>query len=179
MPLSRRGLITQLESGEVDLAIGSFPSLYGGVREQTLFREEYTCLVPTADCPEGPLTLDLFQRAQHILVDAKPLGHVHEEVEKRIIAAVGWGQIRVVSESFLLSAMLAEQTSLVLTVPSRIATFLASGRLRALKPPLDLGGFDVKQYWHERYDMDPGNIWLRSAVTQLRHSSRRRAPEEA
>src|SRR3546814_8806640 len=43
VPLGRSRLVAQLESGEVDVAIGSFPHLVAGIREQTLFREHYVC----------------------------------------------------------------------------------------------------------------------------------------
>jgi hypothetical protein len=37
-----------------------------------------------------------------------------------------------------------------------------------MKPPVELPGFAVKQYWHERFNQDAANVWLRSGVAQLR-----------
>jgi hypothetical protein len=30
-----------------------------------------------------------------------------------------------------------------------------------------LPGFEVKQYWHERFHNDPGNQWLRHTIASL------------
>src|SRR3546814_10662944 len=35
-------------------------------------------------------------------------------------------------------------------------------------PPLDLPTSEVKQYWHERFDHDPGNMWLRLLIAECR-----------
>src|SRR3546814_875199 len=53
VPLGGEKLIARLETGEVDVAIGSFPALYAGVVEQTLFPEEYVCVVPRTHLPNG------------------------------------------------------------------------------------------------------------------------------
>ncbi|MDB5576354.1 MAG: LysR family transcriptional regulator [Bradyrhizobium sp.] len=169
VPLGRSRLVAQLESGEVDVAIGSFPSLFSGIREQTLFTESYICVVPKALAASGELTLDVYRRAQHILVDGRQLGHIHEEIERRILDIIGINQVRVTAENFLLSAHIAERSNLILTVPSRVAQIVSSDATRILKPPIDLPGFAVKQYWHDRFDRDPGNMWLRSTIAQLRH----------
>jgi hypothetical protein len=61
-----------------------------------------------------------------------------------------------------------ERTDLVLTVPSVVAELLAQrASFRILSPPLPLPGFEVKQYWHERFHSDPGNQWLRHAIASL------------
>lgn len=169
VPLGRNRLVAQLESGEVDIAIGSFPSLFSGIREQTLFAESYICVVPKALAANGELTLEVYRRARHILVDGRPLGHVHEEIERRIMDVIGIDQVRVTSENFLLSAHIAERSNLILTVPSRVARIVSSDSTRILKPPIELPGFSVKQYWHDRFDRDPGNMWLRATIAQLRH----------
>ncbi|WP_145203716.1 LysR family transcriptional regulator [Sphingobium sp. B2] len=167
-PLGRQRLITQLEAGEVDVAIGSFPTLYSGIREQTLFTETYVCVVPKALATHGELSLDTYRRARHILVDGRPLGHIHEEVERRILEIIGENQVRVVSENFLLSAHIAERSDLILTAPSRVAEIVNAGAARTMAPPIDLPGFTVKQYWHDRFDREPGNMWLRHTIARLR-----------
>jgi DNA-binding transcriptional LysR family regulator len=53
VPLSQCPLIEELQSGEVDLAVGGFPNLFAGVLEQTLYQEEYVCLV----CKDHPTSV--------------------------------------------------------------------------------------------------------------------------
>jgi DNA-binding transcriptional LysR family regulator len=171
-PIGKAKLNAQLETGKIDLAIGSFPNLVAGARVQTLFREEYVCVHYGASDDEGPaLTLDKFKSAQHIVVAAHLLGHVHKQVERRVVSLCKAKNIRIVTESFLLSALLAERTNLVLTVPSRVAQVLLRAPQRVFKPPVKLPGFDVKQYWHDRFDKDPGNRWLRHTLAGIWRSA--------
>lgn len=167
MPLDRRPLIEALESGEADIAVGGFPALFAGVREQFLFHEHYVCLVRAGNpiCRGGVLSRAGFEAARHVVVSARALGHVHQAVEKRLLETVPPDRLRIVSQSFLLAALFVEQTDLVLTVPAGIARVVAArGTVETLAPPLDLPGFDVKQYWHERFHQDPGHAWLRRTI---------------
>ena len=167
VPLARGPLIDRLESGDVDVAVGGFPNLYAGIKEQTLFRESYACLARRDHPTIGDkISIQEFKRARHIVVSAHLLGHIHQEVEKRILELCPPNHVRVVSESFLLSALLVEKTDLVVTLPGRTSEFLGDrlGALRLVEPPIELPGFDVKQYWHTRFHHDPGNEWLRRAI---------------
>ncbi|WP_176592567.1 LysR family transcriptional regulator [Sphingobium sp. EM0848] len=168
VPLGGEKLIAKLESGEVDVAIGSFPALFAGVLEQSLFPESYVCVVPRSFIPQGRLTMARFKSARHVLVDGRHLGHIHEDVEKIISKLVGVRNITVMAESFLLSAHIAEQSRLILTAPSRLTDILKRDAVRILKPPVNLPGFQVKQYWHERFHEDAGHIWLRSILARFR-----------
>ena len=86
VPLDHRPLIERLESGEVDLAVGGFPNLFAGVLEQALLEEHYACIVRT-DHPRIGLAISLeeYKNASHIVVSSHLLGHIHQEVERRIL----------------------------------------------------------------------------------------------
>src|SRR3546814_1211041 len=150
VPLGGEKLIARLETGEVDVAIGSFPALYAGVVEQTLFPEEYVCVVPRTHLPNGRLTLNRFKAARHILVDGRHLGHIHEDVEKLLRKIVGPQNITVMAESFLLSAHLAEQSELILTAPSRLTGLLKTEKVRSEEPLIAHPGSAVKKCGNER-----------------------------
>ena len=167
VPLTRGSLIDRMECGEIDVAVGGFPNLYAGIKEQTLFRESYACLV-RRDHPtiRDKMSIREFRRVRHIVVSAHLLGHVHQEVEKRILELCPPNHVRVVTESFLLGALLVEKTDLVITLPGRTSEFLGDrlGALRMVEAPVELPGFEVKQYWHTRFHQDPGNEWLRRGI---------------
>jgi DNA-binding transcriptional LysR family regulator len=169
VPLSQHPLIEELQSGEVDIAVGGFPNLFAGVLEQTLYREEYICLV-RKDHPaiRRRMTLAEFKHCEHVIVSTRALGHVHQEIEKRLLEICSPDRVRIVSHSFIVSALMVERTDLVLTVPSAVADLLGQrSGLRILSPPVTLPGFEVKQYWHERFHGDPGNQWLRHTIASL------------
>lgn len=170
VPLGRAKLWAQLQAGEVDIGLGSFPNLFAGVREQTLFRDEYVCVVPKGLVPNQRLSLAIFKSARHVLVEGHVLGHIHQEVEKKLVSIVGRNNIRIVTESFSLSASIAEQTNLILTTPSRATAILSADKVYIMKPPVEFRGFDIKQYWHERFDHDPGNMWLRTMIAKIRRT---------
>src|SRR3546814_15179164 len=77
VPLGGEKLIARVETGEIDVAIGSFPALYAGVVEQTLFQEDYVCVVPRTHLPHGLTTLNIFTAARHIVLDGRHLRHIH------------------------------------------------------------------------------------------------------
>ncbi|CAN7660016.1 hypothetical protein LJR069_005197 [Variovorax paradoxus] len=53
-------------------------------------------------------------------------------------------------------------------VVERVAkTLLRIAEVKVFKPPFTLPGFAVKQHWHERYQQDPSNRWLRSVIADL------------
>ncbi|MDB5576363.1 MAG: LysR-family transcriptional regulator [Bradyrhizobium sp.] len=168
VPLTGDKLIAKLEAGEVDIAVGTFPSLQAGIREQTLFRQQYVCLVPRSFLPTGKLTIKRFKEAHHVLVNGRHLGHAHEEAEKILRNLVGRANITVVTDSFLLSAHIAEQSDMILTAPASVADMLSGKTVRIVRPPMELPQLVIRQYWHERFHEDAGNIWLRHLVARLR-----------
>src|SRR3546814_1360594 len=94
---------------------------------------------------------------------------------KRILDVIGESHVQILSENFLLSAHMAERSNMILTVPSRAAAIASPERVCLMKPPIDLPGFDVKQYWHERFDSEPVNIWLLSHIARIRQVEARTA----
>ena len=169
MPLGRQELITGLETGDVDLALGHFKELYGGVRSQTLDVDQYVCVMRSEYLDQGKsLSLDAFRQARHILVDAHAMGHTHQLVERQLLQVCPPENIRIVAESFVVAGLLLDLDDFILTVPSRVAKFIARGtHFTVTKPPIELPQFKVTQYWHERFHNDPGNQWLRRAICQI------------
>lgn len=167
--IGKNKLVTDLEGGLADVAVGSYPTLYANIKEQTLFREDYVCIVPRSIAPSGRLTLADFKAMNHIVVDGRYYSHGHQEAERRILNIVPEDRVRIASENFMVTALVAELCSdLVLTIPRWVSRCIHSPDMLIVEPPLDLPVIEVKQYWHERFDHDPGNIWLRSLIAECR-----------
>ena len=164
VPLGLQNLSEQLETGEVDIAFGSYPKLFAGVHERRLYKEYYVCLVRKNNPSIGSkLTLTQFKQAQHIIVSSHGLGHIHEQAEKQLFDLCPEKNIKVVTHNFLVSALMVERTDFVATVPAKVAEALGKhGEFRMIEPPFKIPSFDVKLYWHERFHRDPGNQWLRN-----------------
>src|SRR3546814_9545215 len=122
-----------MEAGSADVASGSYPSLYANVKEQTLFREDYVCILPKVLAPDGILSLSDFKSLDHIVVDGRHYSHGHQEAERLILETVDQRRVRMVSETFIVTALIAETNYLVLTVQRAVARVVRSEELRVGK----------------------------------------------
>ncbi|TCP13016.1 DNA-binding transcriptional LysR family regulator [Crenobacter luteus] len=156
-----------LESGEADLALGFMPQLEAGFYQQALFRQRYVC-VAGADHPRirDALTLAQFEAEEHAVVTSSGTGHL---ILEREIARQGIARrIALRVPNYLGVAFVVEQTDMLVTIPERLAEVLEGrGRFKAFPVPFELPDYAVKQHWHERFHHDPGNRWLRKAISDL------------
>jgi len=169
MQLEAQHLHSWLESGKVDFAMGSFPSLTKGIRRQQLWVERYVSVV-RMNHPR--LTAEPSRRAfameKHVLVSTMGTGHAHQLAERAIEAAVPPENIICRIPMFIGAAVIAKHTDAVATLPLSVATVLAKDLdLRVITPPLRLPKIDIFQYWHDRFHRDPGNQWIRSIFKSL------------
>jgi len=153
-----------LAAGALDLAIGFLPGLAAPGRRQALFRDPYLCLM-RADHPIVTLTRKRFLDASHALVIYRGGHRVIEEALERAGVA---RRIALRVPHFTVVPMVLERTDLILTLPARVArVFERRGKLKALPPPVPIPSAEVAVHWHERFEADPGNRWLRQQVVDL------------
>jgi DNA-binding transcriptional LysR family regulator len=153
-----------LAAGALDLAVGFLPGLGAPVRRQALFRDPYLCLM-RSDHPISTLTKKRFLEASHALVIYRGGHRVIEEALERAGLA---RRIALRVPHFTVVPMVLERTDLVLTLPARVArVFERRGRLKALPPPVPIPPAEVAVHWHERFEADPGNRWLRGLMIEL------------
>jgi DNA-binding transcriptional LysR family regulator len=153
-----------LGTGALDLAIGFLPGLGPPVRRRALFRDPYMCLM-RADHPIKTLTKRKFLDASHALVTYRG-GHrvVEEALERAGLAR----RISLRLPHFTVVPMVLERTDLICTLPARVArVFERRGKLKSLPPPVPIPVADVAVHWHERFDADQGNRWLREQLIEL------------
>ena len=67
--------------------------------------------------------------------------------------------------SFLVVSEILQMDDLVALVPSRLLR-ANDKRLVALKPPVEIPGFDVIAVWHPRVDKDMAHRWLRRRLAE-------------
>lgn len=156
-----------LESGDVDLAVGFTPDLEAGFYQQALFAQNFVCLA-SGNHPRigAKLSLKAFSNERHIQVISSGTGHSivdkvlsKNRVERRIVLRV---------PSYLGVARIVAQTEFLVIVPRQLGIALAQQeRVKVLEPPFPLPSYKVKQHWHERYNQDAGNVWLRKTMVGL------------
>jgi DNA-binding transcriptional LysR family regulator len=157
----------KLASGDVDLAVGFLPDLEAGFYQQSLFEQDFVCLA-AKNHPrvQGKLTPRHFSREGHILVTTSGTGHAivdkvlaRQKLERRVVLRV---------PSFLGVARIVAQTDFLVIVPRQLGMALAKQeQVQVLEPPTQLPHYQVKQHWHERFNLDAGSIWLRQTMARL------------
>jgi DNA-binding transcriptional LysR family regulator len=153
-----------LATGALDLAVGFLPGLGPPVRRRPLFRDPYVCLM-RADHPIQNLTRKRFMEASHALVTYRG---GHRVIEEALDRAGLSRRIALRVPHFTVAPMVLERTDLVLTLPQRVArVFEKRGNLKSLPPPVPIPPAEVAVHWHERFEGDPGNRWLRDLMTDL------------
>jgi DNA-binding transcriptional LysR family regulator len=158
---------TALAAGELDLAVGFLPALPAAVRNSRLFVDPYMCMMRAGHPRIGDkLTRRLFLEASHALVAS--IGAGHRVIEETLLAQGLAQRIALRVPHFMVVPMILERTDLVVTVPGQIARLFGKmGRFKSLRPPVKIPPADVRVHWHERFDGDAANRWLRELVVEL------------
>lgn len=154
----------QLESGEVDLAMGFTTDIKAGFYQQKLFDEGFACIV-ARDHPRSSdkMTLAQLQNEKHVRVLVSATAHT---VIDRFLESKGIRREFVVTvPTFLGLSQVIASTALVAIVPLRLAAILVQeSGVKVASLSSRFPSYAVKQYWHDRYHRDAANIWLRSLV---------------
>jgi DNA-binding transcriptional LysR family regulator len=152
-----------LESDLADALVGLIDAAPAGVRRRSLYRDSYLTLLRAGHPAAAELTLERYLELRHVVVSVTGVGPVPVDV-----ALAALGRRRTVSvriPSFLAAVEIVAGSDLVITLPATLARRVAgSGRLVAVAPPLDLGGFTMSLVWHARHQDTPRHAWLRRSV---------------
>ncbi|WP_429176546.1 LysR substrate-binding domain-containing protein [Ensifer sp. LBL] len=161
---SREVMMAQAVDGEIDLALGVFPTLAEDLRTSLLFEEHFACL---ADCASlgGETTMDLstYLQRPHILVSLR--GDTGNEIDLALSAIGHKRRIALALPHWSAAPGLVAGTDLVLTVARRILPRdEKAGELAIFPPPFAIPPFAFRQIWHRRRDGDPAHRWLRDLI---------------
>jgi DNA-binding transcriptional LysR family regulator len=167
VPFDGRRYATQLETGEVDVAISAFFPDAPSVRMRKLRPASFVCVVRDGHPAVGE-TLDLatWARLPHVLVS--PQGTGGPGIVDRALAKHGLERrVAVRIRYFLAAPLLVARTDLVLTTTRSLAEMFAVDLpVRLIDPPVELPTFSIGLAWHERVAKDPANRWIRAHVAE-------------
>ncbi len=156
-----------LEGGASDLAVGFMPELEAGFYQQKLFDQGFACVV-RRNHPriEDRMSLALYKRERHVAITA--VGSGHDQVETALQRLGIDSRVALSLPTLPGLGNLIANTDLIATVPDGVAQMLIGiAKVKALTLPFSLPGFAIKQHWHERFQQDPANRWLRSVIAEL------------
>lgn len=166
--IPQRAVHEAMMAGEVDIALGFFPTLGSGFYEQRLYRDTFVCIA-RADHPDirGTLTRKQFIVAAHGVVSFVGTGH-DATVEQALVRQRIKRNIGLVVQHFATLPLIISRTDLIATIPLRAAnSFSNLTRIQVIKPPINIPSFEIKQHWHERFHNDPANRWMRQQIAKL------------
>jgi len=73
---------------------------------------------------------------------------------------------------FLVAPLVVASSDLLMALPERLVRSLLDLRSFARRPlPLEVGGFDMKMFWHPRDEGEAAHRWLRSVVQEVAKAS--------
>lgn len=166
-------LAKNLQMGGADLALGYLPWLDTGFYQQTLYNQDWICLV-NARHPRLILAnkkslkkwdIDSYQAEAHISISS---GTGYQLLDNALSSQGIVRKIVLELPGFLGLSAILSTTDLVATLPRGFGETLAQAAgLQVLPCPFAIPSFPVKQYWHERYHHDSANRWMRGVCAGL------------
>ncbi|MGD9921576.1 MAG: LysR family transcriptional regulator [Pseudorhodoplanes sp.] len=160
-------IVPALRSGDVDLAIGYMPSLRTGLMQQMLFMSDYACLASARHSTiRRQVTGQIFRNARHAIAEAQGTGH---DVVEKLLRKHGLDrQIGARVPHFLALPMIVASSDMLATVPRPLGKLMQQiADIRIYNHPLPLPQIAIRQFWHERFNDDPGNKWLRATFRKV------------
>ena len=165
-------VVDALDQGAIDLAIGYFLGMPNWAHQQNVRDTSYVCAV-RSDHPKigNALSLQQFLACQHAMYDTR--GSLHNSVEVALARLNLTRDVALRVPRFTALPFLVMQSDLIATVPEDLgAMFSKLIGIKTFRPPMALGNFQIKQYWHDRLHSEPAYKWLRRVV----HSSSQTLP---
>jgi DNA-binding transcriptional LysR family regulator len=150
--------------GEIDLAFHTSDGQAMGLHRRALFTEEYV-LVGRAGHPrlkKKPTPMQ-FCDLEHVIVS--PDGGGFRGVTDDALSTMGLARRVVLSvPHFLFVKSVLASTDLVAMLPSRLVR--DSAGLQVVQPPIDVLGYEMSMFWHERSHRDLAHQWLREHIAK-------------
>lgn len=156
-----------LARGELDLMLGFYDELPPHHHEQSLFSDEYVCVV-RRNHPKvkNKLTLQQYLQLSHVLVSSR--ADSPGSVDRALAALGKKRNVGARVSHFLTVPVLIAQTDYVAALDRRVAqVFAAPLGLKLFPPPLKLPKGTIGQVWHEQQHTDPGQRWLRELIAEV------------
>ena len=165
LPFAPKTVWQMMASDEADLALVTGMNLTEAKMRPGI--EESFCVIQRKGHPlgTGPMTLEAFCSAEHILVSPEGGGFVG--MADRMLGEMGYRRKVAISlPSFLLAPALVAQTDYICLFPRRLAAQHAD-LIDSVELPFETPSFRVDLLWHSRRHYDPSHIWFRDQFRTL------------
>jgi len=161
-----------VEQGKVDMAINRFDALPQSFHQKDIWKDDFSCLMRANHPVLENFTLDSYLAAQHVWVSKTGMG-VGVGVNPDDVQRLGWvdealtrldkkRRITLFTRHYQAAMLLAEQTDLIVTLPSKAAVLKKNNTRVVIKPPpFEIPPIDLKMAWSPLLHHNPAHRWMR------------------
>ena len=162
VPVTPGSLVSQLEQGNIDVALITPHTTPDELHSRALYDERYVCMM-RADHPNAgePMTLDRFCALEHVLVSYE--GEGFRGVTDSALEKIGRTRhVGLSVSSFLVLPDVLAISDMIAVVPERMAE--NRGGMFVCDVPVAVPGFTKSMAWHGRNHRDRAQVWLREII---------------
>ncbi len=166
VPVVEETLLSDLETGTVDLAIGHIPSLETGCYRQRLLFEQLVSIVRKDHREIGnKISTDQFETIPHVIFTPR---RAEKTIEQLLEKQSATRKIALRLPNYLAIIGIVAETDLIGVLPKRIAQALREySPLKVVETPVEYPGMAINQHWHAKKHNNPANKWLRQTIKAL------------
>jgi Transcriptional regulator len=162
VPVTPGSLVSQLEQGNIDVALITPHTTPDELHSRALYDERYVCMM-RADHPNAgePMTLDRFCALEHVLVSYE--GDGFRGVTDSALEKIGRTRhVGLSVSSFLVLPDVLAISDMIAVVPERMAENRSG--MFVCDVPVAVPGFTKSMAWHGRNHRDRAKVWLREIL---------------
>lgn len=167
-----------VEQGRVDMVINRFDSMPQSFHQNTVWEDNYSCLLSVDNPILDNFNLETYLEGQHVWVSKTGMGvgvGINPKDEQRL----GWvdealhkqgrkRQISVFTRHYQAAMLLAEQKDLIVTIPTKAAELQKDNPRVVVRPtPFDIPSFELKMAWSPLLQHNPAHQWMRRLITRV------------
>ncbi|MGU1062143.1 LysR family transcriptional regulator [Pseudomonas aeruginosa] len=164
VPIDDKQVQTQLERGDIDMALVTPESTPPDLHARNLFEEHYVCVLREGHpAMQGRkrMTVNQLCALDHALVSYT--GGGFRGVTDEALEKLGkQRQVTLSVKSFLILPEILRASDMVAILPSRLVVGMPG--VAVFDPPIDVPGFTKVAAWHERTHRDVAHRWLRELL---------------
>lgn len=167
-----------VEQGKVDMVINRFDSLPQSFHQKILWGDRFACLFSKDNPINNDFSLSSYLAAQHVWVSKTGMG-VGVGMNPDNIQRLGWvdealtrinkkRKIAVFTRHYQAAMLLAQESDLITTLPSRAASLQQNNPLVVIrKPPFDVPLMDLTMAWSHLLQHNPAHQWMRRLIVAV------------
>lgn len=163
----RREMEAELSAGRLDLAFDVLLPVGPGISHKELLEDRFV-VVSRNHHPvlQQGLDIERYLKLRHIIVSSRRSGPAVEDFE---LGRLGYHRnIGMRCQNYFVAWKTIAGSDMLLTVPENYARRTQSShKLKIWPMPVELRPMASYLYWHNSFDEDPANVWLRQEIVRL------------